>query len=162
CLDLPDALAADAELLADRLERMRLLAEAEPKLDHAPRDLVHLRQSLRDAHVPGYDDASLGGIDGTLVGEQLAELEPIFAGPPVHGDVRVDLVQRLVDVLRLVAGRFGKLVDRRLPSELDLEPRPRAAELLLALLHVRRNADRVRLVRDRSLARLANPPGRVR
>src|SRR5207244_8378625 len=49
-----------------------------------------------------------------------------------------------------------------LAPELDLEPSRRAAQLLLALDDVHGHADRPRVVRDRALHRLANPPGRVR
>jgi hypothetical protein len=65
-------------------------------------------------------------------------------------------------VLDRQAGRLGELVLRRLAAELDLEPARRARQLLLALDDVHRDADRARVVRDRALHRLADPPGRVR
>src|SRR5439155_6069063 len=46
-------------------------------------------------------------------------------------------------------------------AELDLEPPRRARQLLLALDDVNRHADRARVVRDRALHRLADPPSGV-
>src|SRR5207344_2133070 len=50
---------------------------------------------------------------------------------------------------------------RRFAAELDLEAASRPTELLLPLDDVDGYADRARVVRDRALHRLANPPGRV-
>src|SRR5207244_5522779 len=47
-------------------------------------------------------------------------------------------------------------------AELDLEPACSATELLLPLDYVDGHPDRARVVRDRALHRLADPPGRVR
>src|SRR4029453_17576369 len=55
-----------------------------------------------------------------------------------------------------------ELLDRGLAAEAHLEALARAVELLLTLLHVHGHADRRRLVRARALARLADPPRRVR
>src|SRR5439155_11534028 len=65
-------------------------------------------------------------------------------------------------VLDREPGGLGELFLGRLAPELDLEPARRATELLLPLDHVDRHADRARVVRDRALHRLADPPGRVR
>ena len=50
---------------------------------------------------------------------------------------------------------------RRLAAVLDLELATEPCELRAALVHVCGDADRPRLVRDRALTGLADPPGRV-
>src|SRR5207245_2667657 len=66
------------------------------------------------------------------------------------------------DVLDREPGGLGELFLRCLASELDLEPACSATELLLPLDYVDGHPDRARVVRDRALHRLADPPGRVR
>src|SRR4029077_16333448 len=88
--------------------------------------------------------------------------EPVVPDRSIQGDGGVDGVQCLVDVIELVAGVLGELLESRLASELELESGARPPQLLLTLLHVRRDADGVRLVGDRPLAGLADPPGGVR
>src|SRR5213079_1731896 len=80
----------------------------------------------------------------------------------VQRDRRLRCTQSLVNVLERQAGRLGELFLRRLAAELDLEPARGPAELLLALDDVDGHADRARVVRDRALHGLADPPGRVR
>src|SRR6185503_3409161 len=65
------------------------------------------------------------------------------------------------DMLDRQARRLGELFLRRLAAELDLEPPRRARQLLLALDDVYRHADRARMVCNRALHRLADPPGGV-
>ncbi len=106
--------------------------------------------------------ASSNGSARLAVGEEIAELALVVgADRLVQRDGRGRGRQRLVDVLDRQAGRLGELVLRRLAAELDLEPPRRARQLLLALDDVHRHADRARVVRDRALHRLADPPGRV-
>ena len=71
-------------------------------------------------------------------------------------------LDRLVDVLERQARRLGELLLRRLATELDLEPARRPRELLLALDDVDGHTDRARVIRDRPLHRLPDPPGRIR
>src|SRR3954462_1584155 len=73
-LELPDALARQAELLADRLERGRLGLEAEAELDDAPLTLGQIRHRALHALPADRLDRFLGGINRGLVGEQVAEL----------------------------------------------------------------------------------------
>src|SRR5262249_48109564 len=80
----------------------------------------------------------------------------------VQRDRRLDGSQRLLDVPEIEAGRGRELLVRRRDAVLRLEALPRPRELYLALVDVGRNADRGRLVRDRALTRLADPPRRVR
>src|SRR5262249_57905170 len=70
--------------------------------------------------------------------------------------------ERLVNVLHRKPGRLGELVLRRIAAELDLEAARGARELLLALDDVDGHADRARVIGDRALHRLPDPPGRVR
>src|SRR4029077_11402317 len=80
----------------------------------------------------------------------------------VQRDRRLRGAERLVDVLDGKSGRLCELLFRRLADELDLEPARGPPELLLPLDDVDGDADRARMVRDRALHRLADPPGRVR
>ena len=104
----------------------------------------------------------LDRVGRALVGEQVAELGVAVGAEALVERDRVDRVERLLDVLLLEARGVGELVDRRLAAQLGLELRGRAVELDAALLDVDRDADRLRLVRDRALAGLTDPPGRVR
>ena len=107
--------------------------------------------------------ASSNGSGGLAVGEEIAELALVVgADRLVQRDRRGRGRERLVDVLDRQAGRLGELVLRRLAAELDLEPARGARQLLLPLDDVDGNADRARVVRDRALHRLADPPRRVR
>src|SRR5256886_460419 len=106
-------------------------------------------------------DGLLGRIDGGLVGDQVAELRvAVRAEPLVQGD-GVDGVERLDDVLELEPRRLGQLLRGRLATKLCLQLGRGAVELDPALLDVDRDANRLGLVRDRALAGLTDPPGRV-
>src|SRR4029453_8782460 len=161
-LELAHALPRDAQLLADRLERHRVAADSEAQLDDPALPLRQRRDRLAHlASAQGVDRLLLGTV-GVHVVEEVAELSILLrADGPVQRDVRLDGVERLLYVHELELGLLGQLLARRLATELGLEPRLRARELDAPLVHVRRNADRRRLVRDRALARLANPPGGV-
>src|SRR5581483_5838190 len=162
-LDLADALAGQAELLADRLERSRAFTdEAEAKLDHVPLAGRQVRDRLAYGEVAERGgrlllgrraragdqvakrcvavvaDRHVGGRDGTCGGEHL-----------------VHVVERQLRVLR-------DLLGRRIALERCDELAARAGDLLLALDHVHRNANGARLVGDAALDRLADPPRRVR
>src|ERR671935_235230 len=162
-LELADALPRQVELVPDRLERPRLALEAEPKLEDPP---LPLRKGVeRPPHaLPA--ERLLGLVErvgGLAVGEEVAELA-LVVGPDglVQRDGRLGGAERLVDVLNRQAGRLRELGLRRLAAQLDLEPARRARELLLPLDDMHGHADRARVVRDRALHRLADPPGRVR
>src|SRR6202035_3885884 len=104
----------------------------------------------------------LAGIARRLGGDQAAELRvAVRAESLVQGD-RVDRVERLHDVLELEPRRLGKLLRGCFATELRLQLGRGAVQLDAPLLDVHGNADRLRLVRDGTLAGLANPPGRVR
>src|SRR5436190_1133159 len=78
----------------------------------------------------------------------------------------LELADTLAREVELVADRLERprlaLELRRLAAELDLEPPRRARQLLLTLDHVHRDANRARVVRDRALHRLPDPPRGVR
>src|SRR5437588_648172 len=100
-LELADALARQAELLADRLERGRLGLEAEAELDDPPLPLGQVRDRALDALPAHRLHGLLGRIDRRLVGEQIAELRvAVRAEALVQGD-GIDRLERLHDVLEL-------------------------------------------------------------
>ena len=74
---------------------------------------------------------------------------------------KINRAERLVDMLDRKSGRLRELLLRRLAAELDLEPASGPAELLLPLDDVDGDANRARVVCDRALHRLTDPPGRV-
>src|SRR2546421_69434 len=102
------------------------------------------------------------GIRGLAVGEEIAELALVVSADRlVQRDRRGGSRERLLDVLQREARRLRQLLLGRLATELDLEPARRARQLLLALDDVHRHADRARVVCDRTLHALADPPGGV-
>src|SRR5581483_7331331 len=160
--ELPDALARQAELGADRLERAALAAEPEAELDDPSLPLGERRQRPAHGAAPVRVGRRLDGVDRRLVREQLGELAvAVRADALVQRHRRLDGVERLLDVLELQLRRVRELLRGRLTAELRVELGRRAAELHAALLDVNRDADRAGLVRDRTLAGLADPPGRV-
>ena len=122
-LELPDALARQVELVADRLERPRLALEAEAQLEDAPLALGQRVERPADA-LPAERLLRLVERIGRLaVGEEVAELALVVgADGLVQRDRRVGGAERLVDVLDRQAGRLGEL----LPSSPRGRARPRA------------------------------------
>src|SRR5689334_18653059 len=161
-LELAHTLARDAQLLADRLERLGLAADAEPQLDDPPLALGELRDRVAHlAPAERVDGVDLG-VGRGLVVEEVAELAVVLRPDrPVERDVRLDRVKRLLDVHEVELRLLRELLARRLASEPRLEPALRPPELHPALVDVRRDADRRGLVRDRPLAGLTDPPGGV-
>src|SRR3954447_16561273 len=162
-LELAHALARQVELVADRLQRPRLALEPEAKLEDPPLALRERVERAPDALLAQRLLGLVERIGSLAVGEEIAELALVVgADSLVQRDGRGRGAERLVDVLDGQPRRLCELLFRRLAAELDLEPASGAAELLLALDDVHRDADRARVVRDRTLHRLADPPGRVR
>src|SRR5207248_3571143 len=121
-LELPDALARQVELVADRLERPRLALEAEPQLEDPPLPLGERVQCLPHALPAERLLRLVERIGGLAVGEEIAELALVVrADRLVQRDRRVGGGECLVDVLDRQAGRLGELLLRRLAPELDLE-----------------------------------------
>src|SRR5207302_2091726 len=160
---LTDALTRQIELVPDRLERPGLALETEAKLEDSP---LALGERIERAPYALSAERLLGLVEriGRLaVGKEVAALALVVgAHRLVQRDGRVRRAERLLDVLHRQAGRLGELLLRRLATELDLEPARRARQLLLAFHDVHRNADRAGVVRDGTLHRLADPPGRIR
>jgi MFS family permease len=162
-LQLADALARQAELPPDRLQREALAVEAEPQLDDAALPLGQGGDGAADAGVTQDALCLLDPVDDVRVGEQVAELAvAAVADGPVERDGRLDRLQRLPGVLYLELRRLGELLDGRLTAFRNLEALARTGELAPALVDVDGDADRLRLVCDRALAGLADPPGGVR
>src|SRR5581483_12477105 len=133
-LELPDALARQVELVADRLERPRLTLEAEPQLEDAPLPLGQRVEGLADVLLAQRLLCLVERIRRLAVGEEIAELALVVgAHRLVQGDRSGRGRKGLVDVLDWQARRLGELVLRGLTAELDLEPARRARQLLLAL-----------------------------
>src|SRR3954471_1365714 len=161
--ELPDALARQVELVADRLERPRLALEAEPQLEDAPLALRQSVECLADVLAAERLLRLVERVRGLAIGEEVAEFALVVrADRLVQRDGRGRGGQCLVDVLQRQARCLGQLFLRRLAAPLPLEPARRARQLLLALDDVHRHADRARVVCDRALHALADPPGRVR
>ena len=155
----------ESELAADLLEAPLLaaaLAEAEPQLEHPALALVERAERLAQPLVLERGVRQLDRVVGVGVGEEVAELTVAVADRLVERDRSLDRVKSLLGVLQLQLGRLGQLLGRRRTAFSRLEPLSRPAELLAPLLDVHRHADRRGLVRDRPLAGLADPPGRVR
>src|ERR671911_668016 len=133
-LELPDALARQVELVADRLERPGLAFEPEAELEDPPLALGQRIQCAPDALLAQRLLGLVERIRGFAVGEQVAELALVVrADRLVQRDRRMSGSERLVDVLHRQAGRLRELLLRRLTAELDLEPARGARQLLLAL-----------------------------
>src|SRR5207244_976580 len=133
-LELPDALAGQVELVADRLERPGLALEAEAQLEDAPFPLGQGGKGPTHTLAAKRLFGLVERVGGLAVGEEIAELSLVVrADGLVQGDRRLGRAQRLVDVLDRQAGRLSELFLRRLAAELDLEPSRRATELLLPL-----------------------------
>src|SRR5215218_713906 len=162
-LELPDALARQAELLADRLEGGSLAVEAEAQLEDPALALGELLERAAHFQPPHRVRGLVGRVASGRIAEQIAELSAVgvVADALVERHRRVGGVQRLVDVLEREARSLGQLRPRRRPPELRLELRRSPTELQPALVDMRRHADRRRLVRDGALARLPDPPGGV-
>src|SRR5579863_3083737 len=161
--DLPDALARDVELLSDFLERvLALAADAEAEADHL---LLLGRKRLEDVggfvadigvdhrvygrpHPAVFDQIAQGGFavaaDGCLQRHRVAR----------DGLELLDLFDRNIHApADFVVGRH--------PAQLLFELARGPQELVHALVHVNRNADGARLVRDGARDGLADPPGGV-
>src|ERR671936_237468 len=109
-LELPDALARQVELVADRLERPRLALEAEPQLEDPPLALRQRVQRTPDALPAERLLGLVERIGGLAVGEEVAELALVVrADGLVQRHRRLRGAERLVDVLHLQPRRFREL-----------------------------------------------------
>ena len=125
--ELPNALARQVELVADRLERPRLALEAEAQLEDAPLALGERVERPPDALAAKRLLRLVERVGRVTVGEEVAELALVVgAHVLVQRDRRVSGAERLVDVLDREAGRLRELLLGRLAAELDLEPASRA------------------------------------
>src|SRR6478609_3334603 len=162
-LDLPHALARQAELLADRLERGGAVTdETEAKLDHVALAIREVGDRLAHREIAERGRRLfLGRRAGA--GDQVAERRvAVVTDSHVR---RHDCARGGHDLLDVVERQLrvgGELLGRRVTLERRDELAAGAGDLLLALDDVHRDANRARLVGDATLHRLANPPGRVR
>src|SRR3954469_17986579 len=120
-LELADALPRQPELLADRLERGGLAVEAEAELDDPALPVRQVGDRALDALAAHRVHGLLRRVERRLVREQVAELGVAVGAEALVERDRVDRVERLDDVLDLEPRGVGKLLDRRLASELGLQ-----------------------------------------
>src|SRR3954467_12551813 len=162
-LDLADALAGDAERLADLFEGARLAAgEPEAQLDHRTLALGKRRERRLDVGAAQRERRSLVGSLGVLVLDEVAELGVLLLADRLlerdgmlrHAQDLAHLVSRHLELLR-------DLLRLRLAAEALDELALDVHDLVQLLDHVHRDADRARLVRDRPGDRLSDPPGRI-
>src|SRR4051795_10216361 len=100
-LELPDALARQVELMADRLERPGLTVEAEPQLQDAPLALGQGIEGLADVLAAKRLLRLFERIGSFAVGEEVAQLALVVGAHRLverHGRGRGG--QRLLDVLQ--------------------------------------------------------------
>src|SRR6185503_5901742 len=167
--DLTDPLTGQTELAPDLLERpLTSVIEAEAEPDHpllpaieAVEDAFHLLPELLTR-------GSVERRDGVRVLDQRTELRvAVVADRRLERDRHPTPALRLFDAFRCdrPARILRKLVrdfdGRWLAPELDRELASRPRHALHRLDHVHRHADRPRLVRDRPLECLSDPPGGV-
>src|SRR3954465_9571407 len=163
-LDLADALARDVERPPDLVERARVLAaQAVPQLEDAALAVAEVLQRLAQ-RLLGED---LGGALvrrlRALVGDELAELRLLLvADRLLQRDRRLRGALDRLDLLRLDPRDLGDLVGGGLAPELADELALGPADLVELLDDVHRDADRARLVGERTRDRLADPPRGVR
>src|SRR5262249_47715837 len=163
-LDLPDALAGDAERAADLLERPRRAAvEAEAELDHLTLALGQRAERHLDVLAP---ERELRGVERRLGGLVLHEVAErallLLADRLLEADRKLRHAQDLAHLLRRHLELLGDLLRVRLAAEALDELALDVHDLVQLLDHVHGDADRARLVGDRAGDRLADPPRRVR
>src|SRR5690606_30433733 len=159
-LDLPDALSRHFEVLPHLLERVvALLSDAET---HA-QDLFlsgrergqHFARLLREVHV----DDRLGRADDVLVLDEVAEVAVLLlADRRLEGDRLLGELEDLAHPLEGHLHLLGDLLGMRLAPDLLDQVAAGANQLVDRLDHVHRDANRPRLVGDRSSDRLPDPP----
>src|SRR5215210_823027 len=162
-LDLADALAGQAELAADRLERrgVAVAVQAVAPLDDLTLALRQLRHGAPQHVLLEADGQLLLGL-GVVRRHQLAE-----RGAAVRADRPVETrhcARRLPYLAQLLERQLRLLRDLllgRLAAQFRRQQALRARDPLLAVDDVDGDPDRPRLVRDASLDCLADPPGRI-
>src|SRR3954447_15009376 len=163
-LDLADALARDVERAPDLVERARVLAaEAVAELEDAALAVGEVLQRLAQRLFCEDLRGALVRRLGALVGDELAELRLLLvADRLLEADRGLRGALDRVDLLGVDPGDVGDLVGGRLAAELGDQLALGAADLVELLDDVDGDADRARLVGERTGDRLADPPGRVR
>src|SRR5262245_20500310 len=169
-LDLADALAGEAELLADLLERPRpAVLEAEPQPEHPLLAALEAVEDLRDLLLEELIGDDLVWPDRVRILDQLTELRVAFlADRRLERDGSPTVATNLLDPLggdrhaRILGQLRGDLLRRGFAAQLERELTRGPRDPLHGLDHVDRDADRPRLVGEAALDRLADPPRRVR
>src|SRR5439155_17876516 len=147
---------------ADLVERARMLA-AEPvtQLEHAALAVAQVLERLAQRFLGEDLGGALVRRLGALVGDELAELGLLLvADGLLERDRCLSGALDRVDLLRGDARGLGDLLGGRLAAQLGGELALAAAVLVRLLDDVDGDADRARLVGERTRDRLADPPGR--
>src|SRR5262245_51111902 len=163
-LDLADAFASHAELLADLFERADLaVVETEAKPHDGAFAVVQFLQRFFDRLAQQRARGRGRGRDHVRVLDEVTEEAVVFFAH--RRFERHRLLRDALDLANLVGRHLDlrrDLFDRRFASEL-LQHLPRDAQHLVHRLdHVHRDADGARLVGDRARDGLTDPPRRVR
>src|SRR5919198_3442403 len=120
-LELPDTLAREPELPADRGQRVRLAVEAEAQLQHAPLRLWQRLERLPDPLVPQRRLGLRERVARLRVGEELAQLRVVVGDVLVQRHRRVRRRERLPDVTNAHTGGERELLAGRVTPELPLQ-----------------------------------------
>jgi hypothetical protein len=162
-LELADALAGEAEVAADVVERARLAVEqAEAQLEDDP---LALRQAGDDVEQLLAGEALRGDLErvvGVAVLDEVAELGvAVLADRGLEGRGRPGVGEELLDGGDLFAELGGELLHRGLAAEGLGEVALHRQGAADALHHVDGQADRAALVGHAAADGLADPPRRV-
>ncbi len=163
-LDLADALPGEVEVLADLFERAGLSPiEPEPQGEDLTLALVQRRQQLLDLGRQQRGGRDLERRLGRAVLDDVAQLGVTVLAQWLRQRERLGReAQRFGD---LVLGHLDldrELGQRRRPSELQLEARPRLLETGERVAGMHGQPDRATRVGDAARDRLADPPRGVR
>ena len=161
-LELADALAGDAEAVADLLERVRPVAlEAEPHREHVAHARVERLERLGELPGAQVRRRLLARVVGAVVLDQVRVARVAVADRRLQRHRVLDEVEEFLDALLREARLDGDLRDRRVAVQLLRELPPGAHHAPRLLRHVDGQANDAPLVGERAGDGLPDPPGRV-
>ena len=127
-LQLAHALAGEAKLAPDRLERLRLALKAEATLED---ESLPFRQPFEPAlhRLPEKRTLCLlDGVSGSRIGKKVGELAiAVWANRLIERDRSLSAAKRLADVSERQAGRLCEILQARLAAERGREVLPAMA-----------------------------------
>jgi len=163
-LQLADALPAEAELVGDLLQRMRLAAaQAEAQAQDVALAGGQLGQHLLDRLLQQVLRGRFERAGAVLIFDEVAELAiAVVAHRALQGDGVLAGVHHAAHGFRRQLHLGGDLFRRGPAAEVLLQHLGGAVHLADALGHVQRDADGARLLGQGAGDRLADPPGGIR